>query len=126
MPAVEGLPDFRLRRATGNGVRSFEIVEARYPSLPDRFQELRHEDPDEHFRAGLCEAAKQIRKKAEKGYSPRRHLIVYCNFWRREVLVEEARAMADPYRDKLLSIWLLWVESSDRKLDAEPITTSRR
>jgi hypothetical protein len=112
VPAGERFPDFRLQRSTDNNdVRPFEIVEARYPPLPDKLQGLRHEDRDEHFRAGLCEAAKEIRKKAEKNYSQRSHLIVYCNFYRLKVSVEEARAMSDPLsRDKFESIWLVWGE----------------
>jgi hypothetical protein len=113
VPAGDEFPDFKLRRATDHDVRLFEIVEARFPPLPDdEFQGFRHEDGDEHFRAGLSEAAKQIRKKAKKGYSPRPHLIVYCNFYPREVPVEEARAQVETYRNKFESIWLVWGKTS--------------
>jgi hypothetical protein len=124
VPQTAQSPDCKLRQRGHEGPveivaeRPFEIVQARYPSLADaeerrQFQGLRHEDPDDHFREGLCEAVEQIRKKAGKNYSSRPHLVVYCNFYRGMVLIETAlietvRAKIDAYRNSFPSIWLLW------------------
>ena len=108
-PKVEEFPDFKLR-GTGE-VQWFEEVEARYPTLErgnDEGSGWKHEDPEEHFRAGMEVVADKIARKAAKCYRPRPHLLVYCNFWSGEVLDYEANRILAPYRDSFLSVWLLF------------------
>lgn len=110
VPQADGFPDFKL--CHDQDERLFEVVEARYPRHAedkDEFQGWRHEDPDEHFCAGLHEAVEKIRQKAAKNYHPRPHLLVYCNFYGGKVPLDAVRAkIGDEYRDKFRSIWLLW------------------
>jgi hypothetical protein len=112
-PTVEEFPDFKLRSI--DDVRWFEEVEARYPSLEredEKFSGWRHEDTENHFRAGMGVVAEKIARKASKGYRPRPHLLVYGNFWSGDVLDHEAERIVAPYRDSFLSVWLLfWNEA---------------
>jgi hypothetical protein len=114
-PAAEAFPDFKLRN--GGDERWFEKVEARYPRL-DRggnwFSGWRHEDPEEHFRAGMTVVAEKIASKAAKRYRPKPHLLVYANFWSGELSEHEADRVVAPYRNSFLSVWLLFWDKAIR------------
>jgi hypothetical protein len=126
-PKVEEFPDFKLR--SNSDVRWFEEVEARHPRLErgnHEFSGWTHENPEEHFRAGMEVTAERIATKAAKRYRPRPHLLVYCNFWSGEVLKHEANRIIAPYRDGFLSVWLLFWGQNAIQLWPDPCKVKPR